>query len=667
MIALARYCKWIQFLMVFLAFMFVTTTVYADSKSGIITLYYDAVTRKVCFFHEGMTKCDNTEKEFSPMSDFFRTGTVIVLLVGRGKLLSQFSVKVDKIEVAENISAIRGLAAEAASAPSTTAVTGKGATDIAAVPLKAESSSHYLESMQTDAGVEGLQKELSDQEENILKVYRYLQAEILSNGPTTRRVIGPVSSTPLVTMPGSTIADIQNFAKTIQASVTAQIGVQPFIDADMFDSLARNVDALVASVKLLNSSLKDKDFVAAASALQQDFTNARAQQTIFANNMAALRQALNSRSGQPRPDLTTIREHLNAGESILGQTKTAAPQGNGRSVETALGAKVGLPDALEADAKYYLPPPDGLAQINALLASCMDGMNQIYDHSEQREPVRLSLGTYDKNYQVWYQIYEKANFTRYGFRPADLGTEGTTDGKSSSPLGAVRVASPADTSSDTQKNASAGKGSGTAQPQNQSSSQETAGKLVYGGWFTVHQFYEANIISGFTASTLRNVSFSVRNNIAYQSENSRPQMHPMAGLNYYVFGSRDLFPGRLHRNDYLKPGLFIGTALDQLNNYYIGFNWEIPNGLDLSLGYNVGQEKQLANGVIAGQTVLPTGTTTAPTVDRFRNAFYVSIGFDMRVFRAVFGKGSVSTAGASGAGTGTSTAKTGSKAGSANQ
>ena len=171
-----------------------------------------------------------------------------------------------------------------------------------------------------------------------------------------------------------------------------------------------------------------------------------------------------------------------------------------------------------------------------------------------------------------------------------------------------------------------------------------SGKIIYTGNFDVHHFYRANIVAGFFASTLKNREFGLTNNgqanasnVAVIGKARAPQIHYFAGLNYY-FRQRDLFPGALTMRDYLWPGFLFGYGLDAPNNYLLGLNWEAKWGMNFAGGYHIGQESFLQTGIVPNVTVIPSGSTTPPTTNRFRGGAFVSFGFDLSVVKAAFGQ-----------------------------
>jgi hypothetical protein len=175
---------------------------------------------------------------------------------------------------------------------------------------------------------------------------------------------------------------------------------------------------------------------------------------------------------------------------------------------------------------------------------------------------------------------------------------------------------------------------------------DKAEPLFY-GTFAVHRFYRSNLVSGFAASSLHNREYGVKTipgatdgtfyTVPEKGPVRMPQLHPYAGLDWY-FRGEDFFPGKGH---FLRPAFMIGYGLDEANSFFLGPNIETRFGLNLGCGVHIGHETFLAPGVSDGPngTHLPDASKAAPTVNRIRGGLYVSLGFDLSVFKSIFGSG----------------------------
>jgi len=182
---------------------------------------------------------------------------------------------------------------------------------------------------------------------------------------------------------------------------------------------------------------------------------------------------------------------------------------------------------------------------------------------------------------------------------------------------------------------------------------------VFQGTFYVHRFYHANLAGGFLASTLRTREYGATTTqeidgtgkpvvsngapvfvaVPVVGAARRPQLHPWVGVDWY-FRSEDFFPGAGHS---WRLAWMFGTVVDETQSYVTGLNFETTFGLAVGTGVHYGREQFLAPGVspgtVPGQdgTHLPDASKAPPTVNRSRIGAYVSVGFDLSLFKAVFG------------------------------
>jgi hypothetical protein len=112
----------------------------------------------------------------------------------------------------------------------------------------------------------------------------------------------------------------------------------------------------------------------------------------------------------------------------------------------------------------------------------------------------------------------------------------------------------------------------------------------------------------------------------------------MIGIDYYLLGPRDVFPNRrVSLRERFTPGILVGTAMTEQNHYFGGVDFEPMLGLDFAFGYHFGKRTALQNGYVVDQ-IIPSSVTAVPTRSVFRSGFFGMIGFDVNIFRSVFGK-----------------------------
>jgi hypothetical protein len=339
-------------------------------------------------------------------------------------------------------------------------------------------------------------------------------------------------------------------------------------------------------------------------------------------------------------------------------------------------------------------------RINDGIETIFESVNALHRRSETTDepPFELFLGQFMKNSYVEFKLREVPGFTPYAFNTrvnAPTAAPGQEKGGGTQPAGEgrSRPEGPVDLAA-----LAAEKGGGTGiakdaqcpaatccccgacpekEKKEEAPPKPPEGKVIATRAFTVHQFARANVTSGFIISALRNRQYGVEqvralddagaprsdkdggpifDRAAFVGEAKRPQTHYYVGLQYY-FRERDLFPGA---DDGWHPGLLVGYGINDPFNFFFGVNLETPWGLNFGGGWHIGREKFLAAGVVTREnanenplipvpertlyTRLAADVKEPPTVDRRRlDGFYFNIGFDLRVFKSVFGQ---ATAGA---------------------
>jgi hypothetical protein len=189
----------------------------------------------------------------------------------------------------------------------------------------------------------------------------------------------------------------------------------------------------------------------------------------------------------------------------------------------------------------------------------------------------------------------------------------------------------------------------------------TDGKAVtvFTDSFAVHRFYRANVTGGFLASTLHTREYGAATvpeldnmgkpvvggsgtvfvTVPTVGPVRRPQLHPYVGVLWY-FKDQDFFPGSESR---FRGSWLFGTVADEAQSYITGPSLDTKYGVSFGVGVHYGREQFLAPGVTPGTvpgfdgTHLSDISKTPPTVNRQRVGAYFSVGFDLTLFKSIFG------------------------------
>jgi hypothetical protein len=562
--------------------------------------------------------------------EFFDAGAVIRLQVIHAKFRSTFNVTADGITIRENLPEIRG-----ASPPQNPGGGPSGNPDEQAVVFPPSESQEQRDAFAKVQGLYDTAKSnlyFTTMESYIGVITDYEQ----SVEQVVDCVMRPES-------PKIGLLGLLAFAQLLSGDATAcdEDRSNPFVREPVFNDLTNRTDRL------------RQDFLSLKAAIPGTLTDLEAG----------------------------VKASWNAFDSEQQQFKDKYQPTAGEGPYLKDGAVYNI---LSTQVKYLTDP--NLAKmisqvetfISGFLFRTFSAVNSIYQRSESG-PIDIPIKQYSTNFLARLQVVEVVGFVPYSF---PLSTSSSQDGeKQASLTNAAPSSAHADptssrgefflrgrlstvsahaapnpssgdaapTPSSAQADATQNPSKGSVQnpPGKQVSpppSPGTTGKAVYSGNFDVHKFYRANIVAGFFASTLKTRQYGVTNNgsistfVPVIGPSYRPQYHYFVGLNYYIFGKRDLFPGALKNTDYLKPGLLLGYGLDSANNYLIGANWEFRWGINLGSGLHIGQEVFLAPGIQPGLTTLPSMTTTPPTVNRTRYGAYGSIGFDLATMKSTLGQ-----------------------------
>jgi hypothetical protein len=295
--------------------------------------------------------------------------------------------------------------------------------------------------------------------------------------------------------------------------------------------------------------------------------------------------------------------------------------------------------------------PDDL---RATLMAIFNHINNLWRRSEDA-PYEIALGQWSRSTLVDFQINETDHFQPYDSskvfksgsggpdQPAPIAAEaesGATDvvlPKKSDGTPAKQPGTPSKPSATVPRTAAATPPNGPTPD----------GTFYFRGHFDVHSFYFANVVSGFFMSTLRNREYggqmlttttngsSTFINVPFVGPAHRPQYHYYVGIDFYL-KRRDFFPG--FRNS-VTPSMLFGYGVDDPFNFLIGPNFETKIGLNFGFGFHSGREQFLAPGLVPGPngTHLSDPTKAPPTVNRFRGGAYGNLGFDLSIFKSIFG------------------------------
>lgn len=234
-------------------------------------------------------------------------------------------------------------------------------------------------------------------------------------------------------------------------------------------------------------------------------------------------------------------------------------------------------DLSQAQHQLHFDVVGEVAELNAVQSTLVGRVNRIYDLSHVPEPLLkvVDLSKYSGN-TFGYAVRRTDSFTRYSIENPTLASAAPTTATATSG-GTIDAGPPA--------------GASQTPP---------SGQVVANGSFEVHQFDRGAVIAGFLFAAAKN------------DEGKRiAESHIMLGIEYYLRG-RDTFPGASGRH--IAYGVVGGVSLNALNNYFVGLAVEPTLGFNFSAGARLAKD--------ARQTVSP----------------YAMVGFDVDIFRKVFGK-----------------------------
>jgi hypothetical protein len=530
---------------------------------------------------------------------FFSSGTIVRLRVLGIKFRSTFSVAVNGFTVADNLPSVRGTSSPA----------GGGGQPQAARTAPDVSPTEDLEPPSPEQ-VNRMPQVVMLFEKVKATVVVLESFEGLQGSSTPKEAACAVRSE----SPGPGALNLISYAQTLSGDAALcykKFALPSFKDETSFNNLTDRTD------QLRDNYLSLKSAVPQSAQLTQLVTNMRSDWTAYDN---------------------AVTDFVANNQNIEQDDKSYLPGGDHYDTLKSRVSDLGKSPAIDKRIEQDFALLEGQIYRTFVL------VNSLYQRSERDTPYEIPINQYTTNFVAAIQVVENPGFAAYKF-PLSAATQqqanqqqasGQQQGKQQQAGNQKPVNNPQQQCCTQQKD--------SAPPSPSQSSALPSSKPVYTGNFEVHKFYRANIVSGFFVSTLNTRQYGITNNgttatfVSVVGPSYPPQYHYFVGLNYYVFGKRDLFPGALKPRDYWKPGLLLGYGLDSPNNYLLGANWEFRWGINLGAGLHIGQETFLAPGIQPGLTTLPATTISPPTVTRTRYGAYGSIGFDLATMKAALGQ-----------------------------
>lgn len=295
---------------------------------------------------------------------------------------------------------------------------------------------------------------------------------------------------------------------------------------------------------------------------------------------------------------------------------------------------------------------DTVKEINVAVSRIFSVANGIYASYSGDEVHQIIVNQWTSSHTARIEILETRGFVPFSFIGTPVAGEGAGEGDQADD----QAAAPAQKKAAGGKGESEGEEEGEGEEEPTKPSQKAEPKVVYRFPVEVHQISRGNFVSGFSRSRLPTREFALKdvpklddegspvvdkdgNNemmkIPIQTREQNLQYLYYVGLNFYTV-PRDLFPQATPKWAYGAPGVMFAYGVNDDANFLLGLNWELPFGLNVGVGRHWGKVKALADGYSLTEQV-PASLSAVPTVDRFEHSYYLNVGFDARVFKAIFG------------------------------
>jgi hypothetical protein len=275
--------------------------------------------------------------------------------------------------------------------------------------------------------------------------------------------------------------------------------------------------------------------------------------------------------------------------------------------------------------------PERVDKINVVQSCMLARANEIYDQSAVPDPLDkvIDLSKTGGNLHVYFTVRRVDVFPRYNVPVI------TAQG-SAPPVIPVTPAATGSTPAPT---------GGTGQDM-------SAGTVVAHGSFDVHDFYRATVVAAFTFSTIKDQTVKPKPITSGQANDgtacntTSPCSQPfldkgspipsvVVGVNYYLSKEgHDTFPGA-KRSIGQKLGLFGGISATKLNSYFLGLGVEPLEAIQFTGGVNFVSQDSIS-GLYNPNQVYP-GSPSFGGRSTWTKGAYFGAGFNLSIFRKIFG------------------------------
>lgn len=280
--------------------------------------------------------------------------------------------------------------------------------------------------------------------------------------------------------------------------------------------------------------------------------------------------------------------------------------------------------------------PGQIDQINSEQSQVLARANEIYDHSAVSEPLDkvIDLGKNGGNLHVYFSVRRVDVFPRYVV-PV-VGALASGQQAAVLPPPATAVAPPAGNP-----------------PQAAATGQDqSAGLVVAHGVFEVHDFYRATVVGAFAFSGVKDVSVkstTITSGTATDGSTcsattpcSQPFLNKggylpslLIGVTYYLSAKgHDTFPRAKNRSNQ-NLGILGGLSATKLNSYFIGLSYEPAQAFQIGAGVSF-----VSQDAISGQydpMKVYAGSPSFGGSTKWGHGAFVSVGFNLSIFRKIFG------------------------------
>ena len=282
--------------------------------------------------------------------------------------------------------------------------------------------------------------------------------------------------------------------------------------------------------------------------------------------------------------------------------------------------------------------PARIDEINAAQSQVLARANDIYDHSAVSYPLDkvIDLGNHGGNLNVYFSVRRVDVYPRYVV-PV-IGVQAS--GQQGTPLPPPATG--------------AGAAPSNAQPPPASGGDQSAGIVVAHGSFEVHDFYRATVVGAFALSFIKDVSVTskaITSGTSTDGTNttctattpcSQPFLEKggylsslLVGVSYYLSKQgHDTFP-YAHNSLNRKLGILGGASATRLNSYFIGLSYEPAQAFQIAGGVNFASQDAISGRFDPTKTY--AGSPAFGGGSKWSEGGFVSAGFNLSIFRKIFG------------------------------